>query len=232
MKTIKIAHLYYDLMNLYGESGNILALKQALANQKVKCDVDLLTVDSKINWNKYDIFYMGMGTEDNQECVRESIIKYREEIAKNIKKKTFIMTGNAYELFGSTINGKEALGIFPFKSKTIRNRIVGEQFAKTYFLKDIVIGFQNRGSINNNEKNHLFEIIQGNGNNQGSINEGIHINNFYGSYLLGPLLIRNPHLTDYIIKNILDSYNYPYKEIKNTPDYQSYHEYLKNFYHE
>ena len=189
MKTIKIASLYYDLMNLYGESGNILALTEAFKKQGVKVSVDYLTKGSKINFSKYEIFVMGCGSELNQEIVRKDILRYKEEIKKCIKKKTFIMTGNSYELFGKTLNDQECLGIFDFESKTVRNRFVGEQVNKTYILKEPIIGFQNRGSINNNEENHLFEVIKGNANNQNMKNEGIHINNFYGTYTLGPLLI-------------------------------------------
>ena len=229
MKTIKIASLYYDLMNLYGESGNILALTEAFKRQGVKVSVDYLTKGSKINFSKYEIFVMGCGSELNQEIVRKDILRYKEEIRKCIKKKTFIMTGNSYELFGKTLNDQECLGIFDFESKTVRNRFVGEQVNKTYILKEPIIGFQNRGSINNNEENHLFEVIKGNANNQNMKNEGIHINNFYGTYTLGPLLIRNPHLTDKIVENILTNYNHKYKEILDTPDYKAYEEYLKNF---
>ena len=98
MKTIKIAHLYYDLMNLYGETGNIMALKEGFKRQGVKCDVDYLSKGSKIDFSKSEIFYMGMGSEANQEIVRKDILRYREEFRKNIKKKTFIMTGNSFEL--------------------------------------------------------------------------------------------------------------------------------------
>ena len=35
MKTFKIAHLYYDLMNLYGENGNIRYLKNRLEEQDI-----------------------------------------------------------------------------------------------------------------------------------------------------------------------------------------------------
>ena len=80
MKTIKIAHLYYDLMNLYGENGNILALSEAFKRQGAKVTVDNLTKGSKIDFNKYDIYYIGMGTEDNQEIVREDILRYKSEI--------------------------------------------------------------------------------------------------------------------------------------------------------
>lgn len=229
MKTIKIAHLYYDLMNLYGESGNILALTTALKRQGVKYTVTEVTKKDKIEFSKYDIFYMGMGTEKNQNIVLNDILKYKKEIQKVIKKKVFIMTGNSYELFGLKINDTDALGIFDFESKKEEKRIVKEQVYKTSFLNSPVIGFQNRGSINNNEENHLFEIIDGNGNNNISTYEGIHINNFYGTYTVGPLLVRNPHLLDKILKDYLESCKYTYKEIKDTPEYKAYDKYLENF---
>lgn len=229
MKTIKIAHLYYDLMNLYGESGNMLALTTALKRQGVKYTVTEVTKGDKIDFSKFDFFYMGMGTEKNQAIVLKDILRYKTEIKKLINKKVFIMTGNSYELFGKKINDEEALGIFDFESKTVRNRIVKEQVYKTYLLSDPVIGFQNRGSINNNTENHLFEIIDGNADNNKSNYEGIHINNFYGTYTIGPLLIRNPHLLDKIIKDYFTKNNYPYKEMLDTTDYKAYDKYLENF---
>ena len=65
MKTIKIAHLYYDLMNLYGENGNVLCLKKYLENQNIAVSVDYLTKDDKIDFNKYDIYYIGSGNDEN-----------------------------------------------------------------------------------------------------------------------------------------------------------------------
>ena len=100
MKTIKIAHLYYDLMNLYGENGNILALTTALKRQGVKYTLKKVTKGEKIDFSKFDIFYMGMGNEENQMLVLEDLKRYKTEIKKIIKKKIFIMTGNSYELFG------------------------------------------------------------------------------------------------------------------------------------
>ncbi|MCH5167133.1 MAG: hypothetical protein J1F35_04485 [Erysipelotrichales bacterium] len=230
MKTIKIAHLYYDLMNLYGESGNMLALTAALKRQGVKYTVTEVTKGDKIDFSKFDIFYMGMGTLKNQQIVLKDILRYKTEIEKIIKKKVFIMTGNSYELFGLKINNTKALGIFNFTSKTVRERIVGEQVYKTYILDEPVVGFQNRGSINSNEENHLFEVIDGNADNNKSKYEGIHINNFYGSYTIGPLLVRNPHLLDKILKDYFTSNKANYKEIKDTPDYKAYNKYLENFH--
>lgn len=229
MKIIKIAHLYYDIMNLYGESGNILALTEALKRQGARYTVTNVTKGDKIDFSKYDIFYIGSGTDDAQMLVLKDILRYKEEIKKSIKKKVFIATGNSYELFGSKINNVDALGCFDFESKTVRNRIVKEQVYKTYILNNPVIGFQNRGSINNNKENHLFEVIDGCADNNKSKFEGVHINNFYGTYTLGPLLVRNPELLNKIIRDFFQKNKYPYKEIEDTPEIKAYDEYLKNF---
>lgn len=223
MKTIKIAHLYYDLMNYYGEQGNVLALKTAIEYAGFKVNIKTLSVDDEIDFEKYDIFYMGMGTKRNQEIVRKDILKYKEKIENVIDKKMFIMTGNSYELFGKKIDDKKCLGIFNFSSKTT-DRIVGEQIFKSDIIKETIIGFQNRFSSNNIKDDYLFEVIKGTGNDLESKVEGIHKNNFFGTYLLGPILIRNPYFKDALLKYIgIDKVN------TKLVDYKAYHEYLKNF---
>lgn len=223
MKTIKIAHLYYDLMNYYGEQGNVLALKTAIEYAGFKANVKTLSVDDEIDFEKYDIFYMGMGTKRNQEIVRKDILKYKDKIENVINKKMFIMTGNSYELFGKKIDDKKCLGVFNFESKTT-DRIVGEQVFKSDIIKETIIGFQNRFSSNNIKDDFLFEVIKGTGNDSESKIEGIHKNNFFGTYLLGPILIRNPYFKDALLKYIgIDKVN------TKLVDYKAYHEYLKNF---
>lgn len=223
MKTIKIAHLYYDLMNYYGEQGNVLALKTAIEYAGFKVNVKTLSVDDEIDFEKYDIFYMGMGTKRNQEIVRKDILKYKDKIENVIDKKMFIMTGNSYELFGKKIDDKKCLGVFNFESKTT-DRIVGEQVFKSDIIKETIIGFQNRFSSNNIKDDYLLEVIKGTGNDSESKVEGIHKNNFFGTYLLGPILIRNPYFKDALLKYIgIDKVN------TKLVDYKAYHEYLKNF---
>lgn len=220
---IRIAHLYYDLMNYYGEQGNVLALKTAIEYAGFKVNVKTLSVDDEIDFEKYDIFYMGMGTKRNQEIVRKDILKYKEKIENVIDKKMFIMTGNSYELFGKKIDDKKCLGVFNFSSKTT-DRIVGEQIFKSDIIKETIIGFQNRFSSNNIKDDYLFEVIKGTGNDSESKVEGIHKNNFFGTYLLGPILIRNPYFKDALLKYIgINKVN------TKLVDYKAYHEYLKNF---
>jgi CobQ-like glutamine amidotransferase family enzyme len=58
--------------------------------------------------------------------------------------------------------------------------------------------------------------------------EGVHKYHFYGTYLLGPLLVRNPYLLDKIMKDLLTDRNIPFKA-KDSLDKIAYKEYLRNF---
>lgn len=102
--TIQIAHLYYDLMNLYGESGNVKALKLQLEQQGIKVKIRFLSINDSLNFSEYDFVYIGMGTEENQALVLKHLLPYKKEIAESINKGTFfLITGNALELFGKYI---------------------------------------------------------------------------------------------------------------------------------
>lgn len=234
IEKIKIAHLYYDLMNLYGENGNILALEKGFNDQDMFTEITELSIKDKIDFNKYDIYYMGCGSEENQIIVIDDLLKYKDQIKNALENnKHFIFTGNSYELLGKYIektNGKkiETLGLFDFYSKEVDKRIIGEEILECDFYKEPVIAFQNRQCVLNNKDYHLFNIIDGYADNYKSKYEGIHYKNLYATYNLGPLLIRNPLLKNHIIKEILDKKDILYKSI-STIDAKAYNEYVKNF---
>ncbi len=237
MKIIKIAHLYYDLMNLNGENGNIRALEEHFKKQNIKVKTSLLTVNDQINFNDYDIYYMGSGSKNNKLITLEDILKYQKDIKKAIdQNKYFIITGNALDLFGKYIEEEKGhkikcLNIFNYYTKEIdqEESIVGEQIFKSNLINENIIGFQNRQNILINEdENNLFTVISGTGYQKDNNEEGYLFNNFYGTYLLGPLLIRNPYFTDYLVKKILKENKLPYKASHNSFDYIAYNEFINN----
>ena len=236
MKKIKIAHLYYDLMNLYGENGNIRFLKKKLEDQGLDVDVHFLSLEDKIDFKQYDFYYIGTGSEENKELVLNNILKYQEEIKDAINdKKYFLVTGNALDLFGKKIYKKDgtnldAIGMYGYASTEEEFRIVGEQYYKCELIDHNIIGFQNRDYTMSDNGDNLFKVIKGTGYNPNINFEGIHDNNFYGTYLLGPILVRNPYFTDYIIKEICTTFDIEYKEPdKSDMAYKAYHEYINNF---
>ena len=226
---IKVLHLYYDLLNLYGEQGNILALKRAFKNQNVEIEVDYLSVQDKIDFKKYDLVYLGSGSAENLLIALEDIKRHKKELKKYIEsKKVLLATGNSYLLFGQKINNLDALGIFDYYAAS-SEKMAQESLMELYQEKD-VIGFQNREFIVNNKRNHLFKVKEGLCDNLKSEYEGYHEYNFYGTFVIGPLLIRNPHFTNKLVKEIMEKNNLIYHEYEDKILVDAYNQYIKNFY--
>ena len=223
---IKIAYLYYDLMNLYGESGNIKVLKQQLENQNIKVTVNFLTLDDEIDFTKYDVFYIGSGTENNQKIVLNNLLKYKTAIETAIDTgKFFLCTGNAIEFFGNSIiennNTYKGLGIFDFEAKHEEFRIVDEVLFKCPLIDKYIIGFQNQCGVIKSDNLNLFDVVKGIGSYPNSKKEGIYYNNFYGTYVIGPILVRNPELLKYLIKKLIISKNPKFKFKKFIQKYET-----------
>lgn len=241
MKKFKIAHLYYDLMNLYGENGNVRYLVKQLEKQGIDAEVHFLSMEEKIDFKKYDFYYIGMGSEENKMIVLDNIMKYKEDIIEAVNNnKYFLVTGNAIDLFGEhiiTLENKTipTLDVFDYEIKEEDFRIVGEQYYEIDLdiKENKILGFQNRNTVLEiDDTEHLFNVIKGTGNKPNSEIEGIKCNKFYGTYLLGPILVRNPYFTDYLVKDICDSLDVKFKADTDGMAYKAYHEYIKNFHGE
>ena len=110
---IKILHLYYDIMNLYGDFGNVSIFKKHLEDQGVEVLLDKKTIGEEIDFNEYDFIFIGAGTERNLDVVIEDLKKYKDEIKEFIdKEKVILLTGNSFEAFGKSIDEKEAIRNF------------------------------------------------------------------------------------------------------------------------
>lgn len=216
--TINIMHLYYDLLNLYGESGNIKVLKKYFENQGIKTNIHFVTINDDINLENIDIIYIGNGTENNQLLALSHLKKYKKIIKDYIENNGIIIsTGNSYEMFGKKIDKTLALNIFDYSTYNDNFRIVDEVLLESSFLKEKIIGFQNQEKIVKINNNHLFKIIKGTGDYPKSNFEGYKYKNFYGTHLIGPLLVRNPNLLEYICNNLIKekNKNFKIKKIKN-----------------
>ena len=209
-------------MNMYGESANIRALEHALDKEEVKYKIDFKSLHDDIKIMDYDFIYIGTGLDESYSLVLEDLKKYKEDLIKYIDANKFILvTGNALDLFSD-------LKILNFKSVKEDFRIIGEQVYTTDLIKNYVIGFQNRNTvIKEYSEAPLFKVTTGTGFAPNNKNEGIRKNNFYGTYLLGPLLIRNPYLLEYFIKNLLKIKNLKYKAMTHDTAYHAYEAYLK-----
>ena len=221
--TVYIAHLYYDLMNLYGENGNIKSIKYLLESQKIKVIIDNISLNDNIDFNKYDLIVIGCGTYNNLKLSLNHLKKYKKDINEYIESNKFILaTGNSIELFGQKIDDIEALKIFNYNSKKLDKRIVGDCITTTNLIKTKIIGFQNRESYIDEITNNLFK----------DKDIGIKYKNFYGTYLLGPILIRNPEFAKYFVNELIKrkNKNYKIKKYDLSLEKKAYNEYFKTYY--
>ena len=158
-----------------------------------------------------------------------------EEIKEFILNGKFVLaTGNAMELFGHSIDHEPALNIFSYSTKKETYRIVDEALYKTNSISSYIIGFNNRNSILLNNEHPLFQSIKGVGNSPKETKEGYTEYHFYGTYLLGPLLARNPEFLRYFIKELIKfkDPNFTIKKIPLNLEENAYQEFLKNYYSE
>ena len=101
---IKILHLYYDLLNLYGEYGNINILKKHIEDQKVEVIVEKKTIGDEFNLQDYDFIYCGSGTASHLLVALEDFIKHKQELLDYISlHKYALFTGNSFEMLGKII---------------------------------------------------------------------------------------------------------------------------------
>ena len=197
---ITIGFLYYDLLNLYGDEGNIKALKYHLEEQNIKVEIKYMTLNDKKDFKDVDFLYIGSGTEKNILLALNDLMKDKDKIKEYLKdNKILFSTGNSVELFGNyiIINKKiKALGLIDYVCMH-QDRIVKDVKTKTDLVEDEIIGFENHDGKNISTNEDIF--------NEGS---------FYGSYIIGPILVRNPELCSLFVHKLIDNKekDFEYKE--------------------
>ena len=204
---MKIEILFPEFCNLYGDISNIKYLKKCLSNQKVKYIETSFDMEPSFVTQDINFIYLGPMTENRQEKVIKKLMPYKKRIEELIEKNTvFLFTGNALEILGKYIENEdgikiEALGIFDVYAKRNMMHRHNSLFIGEYNNIKIV-GFKSQFTMmyGNNTDNYFLKVEKGIGINKESKLEGINKNNFFGTYLTGPILILNPLFTKKILQ--------------------------------
>ncbi len=213
---MKLLHLYPNLMNMYGDYANILALKKHLEDQGLTVKVDYKDINEDIDFSLYDFIYMGSGTESKELIALNDIIRYKDEFNNLVNNnKVILFTGNASELLGKSIDDNLALNVFDFKTQHIDKRYTGDVIVYNDEIGELV-GFVNKSSIISGDKEHkLFKYIFKDNNLNDEEYEGYIKNNAFATELIGPILLKNPNFMKYIVKKLLpNNQTYIDKEYK------------------
>ncbi|MBR0418714.1 MAG: hypothetical protein IJI66_06060 [Erysipelotrichaceae bacterium] len=214
---IRILHLYPELMNLYGDYGNLSIIVNRIKKMGLKVKVERKEYQDPIFFADYDFVYMGSGTEKNEMCALKDLIKYELYIKEYVKAgKVMLLTGNAMELMGNSIDDEKALGLIDFKTTITEKRYTGDVICYNEVLGETV-GFINKSSlIEGGEKNKLFDYRFKDNNLVDNNFEGYRLKNLFGTHIIGPVLVKNPLFADEILKLLVkDQYvldRDPYEE--------------------
>lgn len=216
MNEIKILYLYPDILDLYGDIGNIKVLEYRMKKRGINVVIDTYSIgDSDPNFDSYDIVFSGGGADNEQRILSDDLIKYKDSIRKAIMDKVFfLLICGSYQLFGKYYKGVDGnvipgLEIFDYYTEANSDRgkrcignIVIE--AELDGKKEKIIGFENHGGQTFNVDKCFGNVLFGNGNKFSDSEEGYFNDNVIATYLHGPLLSKNPQLADFIIKKALE----------------------------
>lgn len=213
MNKLKICHLYGNLLNTYGDVGNIMAFTHEAKKRGYEVETEIISLGDSFDEKKYDFVFFGGGQDYEQSIVQLDLKDKKNAIQRYIENSgLFLAICGGYQLLGKyyydAYNNKiEGLNIFDHYTK---NQEEGKRFTGNIRIKDsingsIYNGFENHGGVTYlaDNQNPFGIVEEGNGNNGIDKTEGFRYKNTIGTYLHGPLLARNNELCNEFL-NILE----------------------------
>ncbi len=205
---IRLAHLYPNLMNLYGDRGNVLCLRRRCEAREIGLVEDTITIGDRFDPSQYDLVFVGGGQD------REMVRIAADLAEKGPALRTAIDNGlpalavcGGFQLFGRRYqagDGADLPGIGVFDMETVHpgagtKRCIGNIVAEWEGHR--IVGFENHGGRTylHGTTRPLARVIAGFGNNGEDGSEGARYQNAFGTYLHGSLLPKNPELADRLI---------------------------------
>ncbi|MEQ8235393.1 MAG: glutamine amidotransferase [Syntrophomonadaceae bacterium] len=211
MAKFVIAHMYPDLMNLYGDRGNLICLQKRLEWLGQECEIRKCFLGEQVDFGKTDMFFMGGGSDREQELVFQDLRKRAEQLWQALQDGLpGLCICGAYQLLGEfykAADGNTMPGLAFFQLHTVAEpgRLIGNILieAEINGTPSSIVGFENHGGrtyFDAPDLKPLGKVLRGFGNNGKDKTEGLLYKNLVGSYLHGPLLPKNPVLADFFIR--------------------------------
>ncbi len=221
---LHICHLYADLMNTYGDDGNIICLRNRCLWRNIKVTIDQVTIGGSIDPDKYDLYFFGGGQDQQQARVSKDLKLHNGQKLKAAAQKGAVILAicGGYQLLGNYYQPKlgpklDGVGLLNMETIASDKRMIGnvvvklnpqllQKIAQIYTWRppehlEHLVGFENHSgqTILNEGVNSLGKVIIGRGNNGNDGTEGAYWENIYGCYLHGSFLPKNPHFADWLI---------------------------------
>ncbi len=207
---LRICHLYPDLMNIYGDRGNIISLVQRARWRGIEVETAPVTLGDRLDPEGCDILFFGGGQDKEQLLVAEDLRAVQAPLVHRLVEDGGVVLSicGGYQLLGKyfrTHTGEilEGIGLFDAWTVAGNRRCIGNVLVQTGFTGDArtLVGFENHSGKTylGSGCSPMGRILFGFGNNGEDGSEGAIYRNAFGCYLHGSLLPKNPYLADEII---------------------------------
>lgn len=213
MRTFKIYHLYDDLLNLYGDRGNIACIEKRLEWRNIPYETIRIHLEDDLDLSDADFVLLGGGSDFEQSLVCKRLKEVSDQLYSYIESNGVLLAiCGGYQLLGESyiLNDQVIEGLGILKIKTIKgdNRMIGNVIIESDIIDDKIVGFENHsGKTLINDYKPFGKVVAGYGNDGSKDYEGIRYRNVIGTYLHGPLLPKNPNLADKLISLALERRN-------------------------
>jgi hypothetical protein len=216
MYRFRIAHLYPDQMNIYGDRGNILTLQQRSRWRGIEVTVDGIQPGTAVDWEEYDLAFFGGGQDSGQALIADDFVGHQAGGLRAAIEADLVVLAicGGYQLLGHyflTHTGEKLPGIGALDVHTVGGdrRLIGnivvEWQTSGAHRAERLVGFENHSGRTylGAGVRPLGRVIRGFGNNGEDGTEGAVYRNVHGCYMHGSILPKNPHFADHLIESAL-----------------------------
>lgn len=219
-KKLVIGHLYPDLLNLYGDRGNIQCMVKRLEWRGIGAEVREFHLEDPIDFRQLDIVLMGGGSDREQMIVCTRLKEIQADFKDYVEDGGVVLAVcGGYQLLGKYYQTDEGmitgLDLVDLYTEQRPGRLIDNIVIQSSLFDMPVVGFENHGGrtyIGDNRP--LGRVLYGSGNDGESGYEGVVYKNVIGTYIHGPLLPKNPQLCDWLLRRALAR---KYKEPVSLP---------------
>jgi CobQ-like glutamine amidotransferase family enzyme len=214
MASLRLIHLYPDLMSVYGDRGNVLALARRAEWRGIDLEVREMSLGDSLDPREADLIFFGGGQDREQSVVSPDFLAQKGEAVREAVENgaALLSVCGGYQLLGrsyTTVDGQElpGAGLFDVRSVPGPKRYIGNVLVETELggRRRTLVGFENHSGRTylGTGLHALGRTVVGAGNNGEDRSEGAVYKGAIGSYLHGSLLPKNPWLADYLLSAAL-----------------------------
>ena len=213
---IVIAHLFPDLLNLYGDGGNVRVLEQRLTWRGIPVEVRRVCHGDAVDLAGVDLIMMGGSPDREQKLASADIVAMRDQLDAYVQDMgpllaicgSYQMLGREWLVDGEKVPGLGIVGMTTGRPGTSADRLVSNIALRSNLADAPVVGYENHAG-----RTYLDEGVQpfgtvisntGLGNNEETKADGVRYKNVLGTYLHGPLLAKNPQIADWLLERAVE----------------------------